>query len=632
MFRCRFRDFLILPLLAALPLSAAAQTQTAQSQPRHNLVLFVPDGLRAAMVGPETAPAMAALRDRGVNFTNPHSMFPTFTTANASAMATGHYLGDTGDFSNTIYTGFPVTAAGGSVTPFLENDKVIAEADTHFGGNFFDEEALLKAAREAGFSTAAIGKLGPTLMFDHTASDGATTIIVDDATGTPSGVPLSPEVAAALTAAGLPAATPGRGANGKAGDATHPGTTVANVEQQSYLADVATRAVLPLFKKRGKPFVLVFWSRDPDGTQHNQGDSLGRLTPGINGPTSLAGIRNADDTLAKLQQGLSAVGLADTTDIVIAADHGFSTISKESATSASAKATFADTPKGLLPSGFLALDLAGALGMPLLDPDAKNAPVAPGAHPAKGNGLIGGTVEAPDIVVAANGGSDLIYLPTGNATAKQALAAKVLSTLLAEDYISGLFVDDALGRFPGTLPLSAINLNGAAVTPLPAIAVNFRSFDTGCDMPVRCTAELADTPLQQGQGMHGSFSRADTMNFMAAAGPDFKPGLVDPAPVSNADIGKTLAHLLGLKPVAKGHLVGRVIDEALPGSAALPQVARETVASDPSPQGLRTVVDLQRIGETRYFDAAGFPGRTVGLSAAPTANPTNNMANAPAAR
>ena len=38
---------------------------------------------------------------------------------------------------------------------------------------------------------------------------------------------------------------------------------------------LATKVVLPLFKARGKPFVLVYWSRDPDGTQHNQGDSLG---------------------------------------------------------------------------------------------------------------------------------------------------------------------------------------------------------------------------------------------------------------------------------------------------------------------------------------------------------------------
>jgi predicted AlkP superfamily pyrophosphatase or phosphodiesterase len=51
-----------------------------------------PDGLRALMVSEETAPTMAAIRDKGINFKNPHSLFPTFTTPNASAMATGHYL------------------------------------------------------------------------------------------------------------------------------------------------------------------------------------------------------------------------------------------------------------------------------------------------------------------------------------------------------------------------------------------------------------------------------------------------------------------------------------------------------------------------------------------------------------
>ncbi|MEH2307740.1 hypothetical protein [Nostoc sp.] len=47
-------------------------------------------------------------------------MFPTFTTANTSAIATGHYLGDTGDFSNTINVGIPVKSASNSPVPFLE--------------------------------------------------------------------------------------------------------------------------------------------------------------------------------------------------------------------------------------------------------------------------------------------------------------------------------------------------------------------------------------------------------------------------------------------------------------------------------------------------------------------------------
>ena len=54
-------------------------------------------------------------------------MFPTFTTANAASMATGHKIGDTGDFSNTIYAAYPVPGAGESLTPFLESDPVLAD-------------------------------------------------------------------------------------------------------------------------------------------------------------------------------------------------------------------------------------------------------------------------------------------------------------------------------------------------------------------------------------------------------------------------------------------------------------------------------------------------------------------------
>src|SRR5262249_10196330 len=157
------------------------------------------------------------IRDKGVNFANPHSVFPTFTTANASAMATGHQLGDTGDFSNVIYAGRPIPGANNSVTPFLENNRVMGEVDLAFGGDYLNEETILKAARTHGLSTAAIGKLGPVLLFDHTERSGEQTIVFDDSTGTTNGIPLSSDVKAALTAAGLPLATPGRGDNGRSG-------------------------------------------------------------------------------------------------------------------------------------------------------------------------------------------------------------------------------------------------------------------------------------------------------------------------------------------------------------------------------------------------------------------------------
>jgi arylsulfatase A-like enzyme len=594
----------------------SAATAFAQNSPPRNLILFVPDGLRALKVTPETAPAMSALRDKGVNFRNSHSLFPTFTMANASGMASGHYLGDTGIFSNSIYTGHPTPVQNGSPIPFIEHDQVLGDLDKDFNGDYLNEETLLKAARTAGYSTAAIGKVGPTLMFDHTERTGTKTIILDDQTGAVDkdgkliGIPLSDEIKDALTKANMPLATPGRGDNGKAGDAKTPGTTAANIAQQGYLTDVATKIVLPMFKARNKPFVLVVWSRDPDGTQHNQGDSLNKVVPGINGPSSLAAIKNADNNLAQLRKALDDLGLAANTNIIVSADHGFSTISKESKTSATIKGTYPDTPEGFLPLGFLAIDLAKSLDMPLFDPNDKFAAVADNTYPKAGNAFIGKDKDKPELIIATNGGSDLIYLPTKD----KALAAKTVKALLKQDYISGIFVDDSLGSFPGALPLSAINLSGKAVTPHPAIAVSFRTYSEGCDQPAACQVQIADTILRQGQGMHGSFGRGDTQNFMAAIGPDFKAGYVDALPVSNADVGITAAHLMGLKREAKGSLIGRVMTEAMPNGKTA-KVTSDTIRSKPDDQGLRTVLQLQTVDKQRYFDAAGFPGRTVGLDA-----------------
>jgi hypothetical protein len=579
----------------------------AQQQP-HNVILFVADGLRSGIVNDQTAPALAALMKNGVHFTNTHAMFPTFTTANSASLATGHQVGDTGDFSNTIDAGFAVPANAGSRTPFLENDLVLGDVDNHFAGDYLNQETVMRVARMAGISTATIGKLGPTLIFDHTERSGEQTIIIDDSTGRDGGVPLSKEMLERLKATGLDLQAPTRGENAKAGDFQTPGALLANTAQQDYFVSVTTKVVLPLFKERAKQFMLVFWSRDPDGTQHNQGDSLNRLVPGINGSTSLASIRNADNDLAALLAALKALGLDGDTDVIVTADHGFSTISKESATSFAATQSYKDVVPHLLPPGFLAIDIAHGLSMTLLDPDAKYQEVAAGTHPARGNGLIGGDKDHADVVVAANGGSDLVYLTAGD----KALARRVVDILAAEDYVSGLFVSDDLGPIPGTLPISAIDLKGSAVTPVPAIVVNFRTFSAGCPDPLVCTVEVADTGLQQGQGMHGTFSRADTIIIGGAIGPDFRQGFTDPAPTSNADMGKTMAAILNLHVRDTGKLIGRVLTEAMP-NGKMPEWKTSVQISDRDAGARRTIVQTQHLGEIRYFDAGGYEGRTVGL-------------------
>jgi arylsulfatase A-like enzyme len=657
-------------LLAAVAIAATTVAPTpprhapAAAPPRRNLIIFVADGLRHDSVNATDAPTLLALRKRGVHFLNSHSLFPTLTTPNASAIATGHYLGDTGDFSNAEYVGFPTFNHGdfgkapGSPTPFLENDPVLGDLADHAPtGNFLSETSLLALARQHGFNTAAIGKLGPVAIQDITQLKPAqghftvpTTVILDDSTGTAGGVPVPPEVLSALASAGLGSTPTPR--EQPTGTAFTPGTLVANIGQQKWFADAATKVVLPTFVHSGKPFVLLFWSRDPDGSQHNEGDSLNRLQPGINGPTSRAGVANADANLKQLLDFVAAdPGLSATTDVFVTSDHGFATISRHEIDAAghgshSYSTAFAyrgtdgkaDVPTGWLPPGFLAIDLAHALRLPLFDPDAQvelagvahYEPVDPTKqqtelsrqHPVTGNGLIGGTGAVQDhidakAIVSASGGTDLVYV----AGHDRVMARKIVEFLSSQDYVGGLFVDPAFGSIPGSLPLGAVSLEGSAWMPRPSIVVTFKTFRLAPG-DVLSAVQVSDTTLQEGQGMHGGFGRDSTFNNMAAAGPDFKQGFDDRLPVSNADIAPTLAHVLGLQLPAIGRLRGRVLSEALTAGADPTATAVHSgkIASSPTESGRATVLEYQQYEGRKYFDTACQAAAPRGDSAA-TCNP-----------
>src|SRR6185437_13419903 len=422
---------LILALTTALPASAADKP--------HNVVVFVADGLRYDSVTPERAPALYAAKKRGVDFVNSHSVYPTITTVNASAIATGHYIGDTGNFGNSVFVGR--LDFGKTSTPFLEDDEVLGLMNAEFGGNYLNETTLLAAARAAGFATAAIGKTGPTAIQDVTARDGTQTLVIDDAIGKPNGLPVPPDIARAIADAGLPS--------------NAPKTAVPNTDQNSYMLAVATKVVLPKLKAAGKPFGFVFWSRDPDASQHGTKDSAGKLPTaqreyGINGPSAVAGVRDADDTFAGLMRALKSQGLDRTTNVFITADHGFSTIVKSVNRNTSKAAEF-ETDSGDpvdLPSGFVAIDIASELNLPLFDPNLKRTvDYRASHHPAFGNGFIGNDPKAPEVIVVANGGSELIYLPAHNSNER---LHQIVDFLTKQIYVSGIFVDDKYGEIPGT--------------------------------------------------------------------------------------------------------------------------------------------------------------------------------------
>ena len=582
--------------LMAFALIASCATAPAQAKKPHNVVIFVADGLRYSSVNATDTPALAALKAEGVDFANSHSLFPTITTVNGSAIATGHYIGDTGDFGNTIYPGALLPNASFSRIVPLEDDGILKDMNARFGGNYLNEKSLLATARAHGFSTAALGKTGPTAIQDIDALSGKGGIVIDDALGTPDGAPLDPEVAAAIKAAGLAPAPPAR---------MRPAE-----DQLKWYTSVISKVLLPRFKAKSAPFALVLWSVDPDSTQHAQQDSKNALVPGINGPSSKAALKAASDALGRIRDALKAQGLDKNTDIFVAADHGFSTVSKESKTSASAQMKLRDAPDGQVPQGFVGIDLAKALNMPLFQANGLEVQLSDHLGPPRGSTMLGPDFEHPHIFIGSNGGADLIWLPENDA---MSLAPRLVDFLTTQDYVSAIFVNDDFGPIPGALPMSAVGLKGAALTPAPAIYISFKSFTTGCTgNELQCTAEIADTDWRMGGGIHGSLHRGDTRNFMAAVGPDFKKHFVNPAPVSNADIAPTLAKILGFELPSVGKLNGRVITESLVGGRSVKSQSAARVSA-PAANGFVTKLDYQSVGTNEYYDAAGAPGRAVGL-------------------
>jgi predicted AlkP superfamily pyrophosphatase or phosphodiesterase len=644
------KNSLLLITIAYVALSSAVSTaqagESGSPKPeRHNVLLFITDGMRHDSLTAENAPTMFALRKQGVEFANSHSLYPTFTTPNASAFATGHLLGDTGDFGNALYVGHAIHSGNtATLLPFIENDSILADINGLYGGNYLQEETLLHLARRNGYSVATVGKLGPVAIQDidevvRTGGEFRSTegVIVDDSTG-PRGIPLPDSMKREMASVGLSTSTPDR-SNGQPESKQNngrSGTVASNYGQQHYYSNVVTEAILPAFQKSAQPWLMVVWSRDPDGTQHNQGDSMEQFWPGINGQASRAAIRNLDDSLWQIVDYLRHNDLFEKTDIIIAADHGFSTISHREldrtgtpTRSYAAGKLYSDVKQGQLPPGFLAIDLAHALKKPMYDPDASTYSHGVGDvtyyqpvkveeterfahHPQAGHAIIGGTGKVPregestdaEVLVAANGGSDLIYLPqesSDKVESNKKLARTIVDFLLTQDYVDGVFVRDDLGEIPGTLPMSTVGLIGATKIPKPAMVVNFKSFSMGKDFLSR--VEIADSTLHTGQGMHGSFSRADTFNNMLAEGPDFKSGYVDRAPASNADVAITVAHIMGWQ-FAGGHgtHAGRVLTEALKGGPEAAESKSQIKASTPGPNGARTVLVYQQLGAHTYLD------------------------------
>jgi arylsulfatase A-like enzyme len=581
------------------------------------VIIFVWDGLRPDSVTTQDTPNLAKLRDQqGVNFTDNHAVFPTFTLMNGAAFATGAYPGTHGFYGNTEYQPGPSgnDSAGKTVNftqpVFTEDWSILHDLDNYYIGQnnsaLFLVDTLFQAAHRAELKTAAVGKSGPAFLQDH-REDGTGGVILDENMAFPK------SFASALLNAGfaLPANTVHVPYDGgvislDAGNGDPTATTNSDIvrladkvtydprsalgsphdAKNEYMMGIYTSYILPQLQ----PDLTLIWFRNPDSTEHTFG-------PGS--PDYLDALHDQDKLLGQLQAKLAQLGTDATTDVIVVSDHGHSLVAGDpsffplrgitTSPDGGAGVVGAIDPQGYSVSGDVRtadlLSKAGfahvydgvgctqdpvmsgikANGDPLyagLTDDATGSACGKGANFKYTTGafLVPDPVPSDAIVIAANGGSDYLYIPSHQGT----IVASVVTALQERKQYGAIFVRSTYGNIPGTMSLKDIKVEGATrdSPPTPDIIVSFDWDDTAKTASNGAVPGTEYESAQNNRGMHGSFSPIDVHNTLIAGGPHFKATFSDTYPSGNVDVAPTTAYLLGLSlPQANG----RVLKEALVG-------------------------------------------------------------------
>lgn len=360
----RLAKTLITPLALGILLAACGSdrdgTTTASTTPAAptapaatRTIIMVWDGLRPDSVNATDTPNLYALRQSGVNFSDNHSTYPTFTMMNSSSFATGSFPKTSGFYGNTFWTppqgannAIPAgSGAGGSAQDyqdpvFTEDYAVLTSLNDYYGGQLLLVKSLFATAQAAGLTTATIGKSGAAYLQDL----GKGGVFLDENTVQPrslvtelqgAGIALPANVVKnysgtdAVTLAannGNPTARAGYvtfnttayDPNGKVTVAARDSadTTQGAPEDAAnkYMMSVYTQYILP----QKKPMLSLIWFRTPDNVEHGYGPGSADMK---------AGLRSQDARLGELIAALRANGMDSSTNIVVVSDHGHSSVS-----------------------------------------------------------------------------------------------------------------------------------------------------------------------------------------------------------------------------------------------------------------------------------------------------------------
>lgn len=278
----------IFRMTVGLLLAATLDSKLAAAGHAKYFVLVVWDGMRPDFVSPELTPSLCALREEGVWFANHHSVFPTSTEVNGTALATGVFPRRSGISANKEFR-----AEIDPLKPFgTEALQAVRRGDELSGGKYVRVSTIAEMVRANGGTTAVAGAKPVALLHDRSARTNGSASPVWFTTG-------------ALPEEKFPALTNRFG--------IFPAATSPNISRDTW----ATRCLTEDFWERAMPRYSVLWLSEPDYSQHHHG-------PGS--PEALAAIRNCDQRLATVLGELDRRGIRSETDIFVVSDHGFSTI------------------------------------------------------------------------------------------------------------------------------------------------------------------------------------------------------------------------------------------------------------------------------------------------------------------
>jgi hypothetical protein len=492
-----------------------------------------------------------------------------------------------------------------------EGAKAIVDLNgpTGFKGRLIGLDTIAQEVEREGGYIAIVGKQGPTAVFDNRVES-----IVDgkDSLGQPHRDYLF---------ASDDMADPGPEAE-KIRSAMPPESKsgVIDAERDTYFARIVVENAIPAAKRAaeaGRPALVVFWQHNPDLTQHMAG--LGTMP-------AMEALTLCDNNLMHIRASIDALGIGDRTDLMVVSDHGFATIK-------------------------FRVVLSEML-------------VSAGIKKSR---------NSTDIIVAPNGGADLIYLsqdafPTMES--RRATLQKIVDFAEAQEWCGPIFsrepaspVEETdrrkrgrrapkpyLGWIDGTFSQQVVGLYNAARSPDLVISfreepndsnkgltgpgnpafligqigqVSNRNKSAALIYPVKGTM-YADTGIGEtfttGMGMHGAAGEREIHNFCAAVGPDFRRGYVDLNPTANIDVAPTITAILGILPnIGPGGIVasGRPMNEALIDAAHSGIGAHtQTMTTSLTLQGVQAVstIHVTYIGDEAYLDSSTVERKPLGSS------------------